>query len=197
MTVSSNFIGSTAALLNSIRKNQKKRVLIKKLNEIDRLCKYLNINVNYQKFNNQIQKRFFFNLIFFSSFSLFLIASTFIYSTQFGFYICQLQFFLHFIQMQCFYLLVFLWTIEHRIKLLSELVVIPNIMWNSEKLFVLKLIIMNLIDIIIEFRNVFALSLFASVFQIYMSALINTYWLSMALLDLPDAYFLGKNIKHL
>lgn len=76
-------------------------------------------------------------------------------------------------------------------ELLCNLVMVSDTTWDSKSLFVLKLIIMNVLDIIKEFRNVFALSLFASLFQIYMSALINYYWLSMALLDLPDAYFQG------
>ena len=191
LIVSANFIGATGAVLNSIRKNQKKRLLMKKLMKVDRLCKHLKITVDYQKFNNQIQKRFYYNLIFFSSFSLSLIASTFIYSPQFLFYICQLHLLLHFIQMHCFYVLIFLWTIEYRLELLCDLVKASDTTWDSKSLFVLKLIIMNVLDILKEFRNVFALSLSASIFQIYMSALINYYWLSMALLDLPDAYFQG------
>lgn len=76
-------------------------------------------------------------------------------------------------------------------KLLCDLVKDSDTTWDSNSLFVLKLIIMHLLDIIKEFRNVFGLSLFASLLQIYMSALINSYWLSMAFLDLPDAYFQG------
>ena len=76
-------------------------------------------------------------------------------------------------------------------ELLCDLVKDSDTTWDSNSLFVLKLIIMHLLEIIKEFRNVFGLSLFASLFQIYMSVLINSYWLSMALLDLPDAYFQG------
>ena len=195
MIVSANFIGATGGVLNSILKNQKKRVLMMKLIKVDRLFKHLKITVDYQQFNKQIQKRFYYNFLFFISFSLFLIVSTLIYSPQFLFYILQLHLLLHFIQMHCLYVLIFLWTIDHRMELLCDLVKNSDTTWDSNSLFVLKLIIMHLLEIIKEFRNVFGLSLFASLFQIYMSVLINSYWLSMAFLDLPDAYFQGINRK--
>lgn len=96
----------------------------------------------------------------------------------------QIIFLNHNIQVQAFQIMTFVKGFQNRLELLTNQVVRQDIDWKIFQKHLLKLH-----DVYYEFNQCFKIVILLNFAQVYSSALINLYWLAIALLGLLSIVF--------
>lgn len=176
----------TMALASSLHctifRHSKKYSILSKLNKFDDSVAQ-NYDVRLDKARNN--KRLGLNFVIVWCASVFFIISFMISSAQLGpemlLFGWQIIFLNHNIQVQGFQMMTFVKGFQNRLELLSNREV-----KQSGDLEILQKLLLQLYDANNEFNQCFKMVIFANFMQVYSSALINSYWLAIALLGLFD-----------
>lgn len=158
--------------------HRQKYSVLSRLNEFDDLISQnYDVRLNCARINRELGKKF---IIFWCA-SLFFITSFMISSAKLGpdmlLFGWQIIFLNHNIQVQGYQIMTFVKGFQNRLELLSNQFVKPK-----SDLKILQKLFLQLYDANFKFNQCFKMAIFANFMQVYSSALINSYWLAIALL---------------
>lgn len=172
----------TFALASSLHctifRHQKKNVVLSRLKEFDNaISENYDVRLNYARINKKFVKMFIIvwcASVFFTI--AFMISSAMLGPEMllFGWQIFLLN---HNIQVQGYQIMLFVKGFQNRLELLSN-----QFAQTNKNLETLQKLLLQLHDANFEFNQCYKMVIFANFMQVYSSALINSYWLAIALL---------------
>jgi hypothetical protein len=181
-------LASTSCLISSQLNLMEKQKLIKLIaKHDDYVKKYLNVQHNYERRNKKLG-------IFFVFFWLFVVLSycgylvsimrSYPFDPLYLVYLGQIEVPNHFIQMQGFQFIIFMYGIERRIEAVSRC----NFSDNEREF---RKAMWQICDIWKGFYECIGINLLIFVIQNNVSTIINLFWLGMAFMDVSYATFVG------